>query len=632
MPAHLKRKRVEGGLEPPATATATGAAVAAPIPRRATRHSSFSPLPVPPDPERRRRRRRVENGETSESSQLSRSPRGKENIPLHPELVSKPPTRLTRHSGVAEGTRHPSSINIDRAPTTNLSTPAHPAQMAELNSQRQKPQSRRSSAADVPYIAHRQAVSVGRTKPIIMTTSIAQSAQLLTPTRNVTPNRGRRATDSTGETERNIDKVVLGDICFRAWYPSYYGKEVLGDTSGSTKGDKDAHGKSNATTAANHDEAKSSANGGKAHGRRDRDNPPPMLDRLYVCPSCFKYSKELVTWWEHVRWCERRGHVPGNKIYTHPKGKRTVLVPSGPPSKQGRGKGGSAGPRMVEEMVQDEGEWSIWEVDGESDVLFCQNLSLFAKLFLDNKSVFFDVTGFNYFLLVYTPPPPPTDPDAEVAELVQPRSQIVGFFSKEKISWDNNNLACILIFPPWQRKGLGALLMGVSYEISRREGLLGGPEKPISDLGKRGYKRFWAGEIARWILSLDSSSSSGGNCGGETVVDIEACSQATWIAPEDCLLVLREMGVAEDAGKGPPPRGRVQEPTAEEQSTNNDPAAATEAEAAVNQVQSVRISQAAVRAWVAAHKIPLERACDPNGFVEGYAMKNGSAAPEEVAA
>lgn len=45
------------------------------------------------------------------------------------------------------------------------------------------------------------------------------------------------------------------------------------------------------------------------------------------------------------------------------------------------------------------------------------------------------------------------------------------------MSWDNNNLACILVFPPWQRQGLGRLLMGVSYELSRREGRLGGPEK-----------------------------------------------------------------------------------------------------------------------------------------------------------
>jgi len=50
------------------------------------------------------------------------------------------------------------------------------------------------------------------------------------------------------------------------------------------------------------------------------------------------------------------------------------------------------------------------------------------------------------------------------------------------MSWDNNNLACILVFPPWQRKGLGQTLMGVSYELSRREGRLGGPEKRKTEL------------------------------------------------------------------------------------------------------------------------------------------------------
>lgn len=191
---------------------------------------------------------------------------------------------------------------------------------------------------------------------------------------NGTPVGAARGTDSAGQPDRNIDKVVLGDICFRAWYPSYYGKEVLGDISGhSAKGGKAAKSNGSGTAPHNHHEADDDTSGGKTHGRRDRDNHPPMLDRLYVCPCCFKYSKELVTWWEHVRWCERRGVMPGRKIYTHPKGKRTVLVPSGPVPKQGRGKRGSVGQKMVEEVVQDEGEWTIWEVDGEDDVVSSQS-------------------------------------------------------------------------------------------------------------------------------------------------------------------------------------------------------------------------------------------------------------------
>lgn len=287
--------------------------------------------------------------------------------------------------------------------------------------------------------------------------------------------------------------------------------------------------------------------------------------------------------------------------------------------------------------------------------LFCQNLSLFAKLFLDNKSVFFDVTGFNYFLLVYTPPP---KPDLTGGEPIQDRPpQVTGFFSKEKMSWDNNNLACILVFPPWQRKGLGALLMGASYEISRREGILGGPEKPISDLGKKGYKRFWSGEVARWLLCLENTASQpplpqqqhhgGAEKPSELIVDISDCSQGTWIAVEDCLSVLRDMGVVEDAGMGYGKPERKPEPAEEE--TDPSPAASGEAETngqkqessvkpseekkpvvaalAVKIVPRVRVDKEAVRRYVATNRISLEKTCDPNGFAEGYALKEGNGGP-----
>ncbi|KAH7156924.1 acyl-CoA N-acyltransferase, partial [Dactylonectria macrodidyma] len=405
--------------------------------------------------------------------------------------------------------------------------------------------------------------------------------------------------------DRTIDKVVFGNICFRTWYPSYYGKEVLGDASASTGkgGSKDAGGKDQS--------------GGKASSRKDREHHL-VLERLHVCPSCFKYSKELVAWWGHVRMCERRAYVPGRKIYVHPRGRRKVLVPQGSKTPGGAKKRrGEGGVRYTEEIVQDDGEWSIWEVDGEKDGLFCQNLSLFAKLFLDNKSVFFDVTGFNYFLLVYTPPVVP--PLEGTTDDHAPTPQITGFFSKEKMSWDNNNLACILVFPPWQRKGLGALLMGASYEISRREGILGGPEKPISDLGKKGYKRYWSGEIARWLLGLDLQDP---NAGQEVLVDVNDCSQATWIHPDDCLLILRDMGVVEEAGMGPgKPEAKEQSKDAAGEQDEEAPPVGEEADKEIKVVSRVRVDKQAVRRYVSEHRINLERTCDAEGFVEGYAIK-----------
>lgn len=263
---------------------------------------------------------------------------------------------------------------------------------------------------------------------------------------------------------------------------------------------------------------------------------------------------------------------------------------------------------------------------------------------------------------MYTPPfKPALGNEATTA----PVPQVTGFFSKEKMSWDNNNLACILVFPPWQRKGLGSLLMGVSYEISRREGILGGPEKPISDLGKKGYKRFWSGEIARWLLGLEVPNIP--PPGMELMVDVNDCSNATWITPDDCLGVLRDMGVLEDAGVGPGKPVIViqesvelegnQEATKVEESSNEtvdektkkkkEKTATSQQQQTVasaslplstpvpppqppklpvrmelgKQVARVRVDKDQIRRYVALHRINLERTCDSAGFAEGYAMK-----------
>ena len=131
-------------------------------------------------------------------------------------------------------------------------------------------------------------------------------------------------------------------------------------------------------------------------------------------------------------------------------------------------------------LVYSKDKLSLYEVDGAEHKLFAQNLSLFAKLFLDTKSVFYDVTTFLYYLLVLEDPSPSipnTRLGTEATEETEFSGQVVGFFSKEKMSWDSNNLACICIFPPWQKQGHGQVLMAASYELGRQEGRMGGPEK-----------------------------------------------------------------------------------------------------------------------------------------------------------
>ncbi|KAI1453908.1 acyl-CoA N-acyltransferase [Annulohypoxylon moriforme] len=596
--------------------------------------------------------------------------------PPPPPRRGRPPTKRVIEEKVLKENIQPSTSNficiededeeeieeVELLKHTPSPTPPPPPAPARKGTSTEPAQKR----APKPSLQQKQQSQKSRATQAVSTDKISTS----------TPKRPSSSTDKlskpppTPRSDRNIDKVVLGDICFKAWYPSYYGKEVLGDIpNGNTNaGGKDRPG------------GKDREGGGKIGGRigGGKRNPPPMLDRLYVCPCCFKYSRELVAWWEHVKCCERTFRMPGTKVYTHPKGKRTVrtvdirAAAEGTEKVKGRGRkrsdAGASAATIADKVVVDEGEWSVWEVDGEKDRLFCQNLSLFAKLFLDNKSVFFDVTGFNYFLLVYTPHQPsdaqsptsivnpdsdknpqdnasstnPSDPNKQYTP--ESRPQVVGFFSKEKLSWDNNNLACILVFPPWQRKGLGALLMGVSYEISRREGILGGPEKPISELGRKGYKRFWAGEIARWLLGLDLSKpqkkdetvegeeevekegdTSEERGEGEYLISVDQCSKATWIVPEDCLAVLKEMGVVEDSGPGLTDT-EIDTATNRGNSSSEEDGDAEPKE--VKAVPKVRLDKETVRRWVQSNRIDLTQTCDPNGFIEGYAISNGK--DEEV--
>ncbi len=223
--------------------------------------------------------------------------------------------------------------------------------------------------------------------------------------------------------------------------------------------------------------------------------------------------------------------------------------------------------------------YSVWEIDGEIEKLYCQNLSLFGKLFLEQKSVFFDTGGFLYYILTYTPPENTSAvvnsvkkhgrTHSEVKDDLGLKTEVLGFFSKENPSWDSNNLACILIFPPYQHRQLGKLLMSVSYKLSGWEwegGVIGGPEKPLSVMGRRSYLRFWSERVARFMLG-ESADADGRKVfdegkkrkGRKSAVMKEALTvkeigERTGMLAEDVVAALTEMGVCEVL---PPPKAKM---------------------------------------------------------------------------
>lgn len=161
-------------------------------------------------------------------------------------------------------------------------------------------------------------------------------------------------------------------------------------------------------------------------------------DHLYICEHCFTYfasEKELQDHKEETK--ERK--PPGREIYR-------------------------------------DGNISIFELTGKNQKISCQNLCLLSKLFLDHKTLFYDVEGFEFFVL---------------CECDNEGAHIAAYFSREIKSAHGNILACITTLPPYQKKGYGNLLISLSYELAKRQKRSGGPETPLSDLGKIAFKKYW---------------------------------------------------------------------------------------------------------------------------------------------
>lgn len=209
------------------------------------------------------------------------------------------------------------------------------------------------------------------------------------------------------------------------------------------------------------------------------------LPCIYLCEFCLKYMKSRHCLQRHSQKCCLR-HPPGNEIYR----KNTL---------------------------------SFFEIDGRKNKMYAQNLCLLAKCFLDHKTLYYDTDPFLFYIMT---------------EIDNRGFHIVGYFSKEKESSEDYNVACILTLPPYQRKGYGKLLIEFSYELSKCEGKTGSPEKPLSDLGLLSYRSFWSETILEILVNLKSEDPN-----EKPQMTINELSDQTCIKKEDVISTLQYLNL-----------------------------------------------------------------------------------------
>lgn len=206
---------------------------------------------------------------------------------------------------------------------------------------------------------------------------------------------------------------------------------------------------------------------------------------IYICEFCLKYRKSKKCLERHLAKCNLK-HPPGNEIYR----KATI---------------------------------SFFEIDGRKNKVYAQNLCLLAKLFLDHKTLYYDTDPFLFYVM--------TEYDSR-------GFHIVGYFSKEKESTEDYNVACILTMPPYQRKGYGKLLIEFSYELSKFEGKTGSPEKPLSDLGLLSYRSYWAQTILEIFISQKPTGDN-----EKPQITINEICELTSIKKEDVISTLQNLNL-----------------------------------------------------------------------------------------
>ncbi|RTG87865.1 histone acetyltransferase MYST1, partial [Schistosoma bovis] len=142
-----------------------------------------------------------------------------------------------------------------------------------------------------------------------------------------------------------------------------------------------------------------------------------QVKKLWICEYCLKYMKYSETWLNHIKYDCKAKRPPGKEIYNH-------------------------------------GNLCVFELDGNVQKLYCQNLCLLAKLFLDHKTLYYNVSPFIFYVL---------------CEIDNDGVHLVGYFSKKSNSYSPVGVLNIKHINDEVRR-LGGLRYGLKKYIDSFDG------------------------------------------------------------------------------------------------------------------------------------------------------------------
>lgn len=172
--------------------------------------------------------------------------------------------------------------------------------------------------------------------------------------------------------------------------------------------------------------------------------------------------------------------------------------------------------------------------------------------------------------------------------------------------------------------------MGVSYKISSWEsdsGLIGGPERPLSEMGHRSYTRFWQERIARYLLLKGGKQKEADASGSvplkqkspktskrkhtHELMTVQDIGLATGMLPEDVVTALQGLGAVEPAT---PAKKRRTKDSSGEAGSGAD--------------EALLIRKSKILEWAKSHHMALQDPVRDEGFLGKWAAVDSTEASD----